>query len=277
MKKALILPLVLAALVLSSCNSKKSQPYVMTFGSLESNGAGGVALIGPEGEQYVRDASSTIAFPTYAELSEQNLDRIRAYFEYQTIEGRESETPIPIALHTFMYIPTLLPAALGTASSDDPLLVFTDFFYPTSIQTTPTIRTSANYLDLGFLTLGYGANKGSEEYATQTYQVEIDPVLVPGPSRDTINMHLKLFANRNASEEISDRVTMVIYQTSVDLKDVTSTFGFPTKDGETDKTYIIKLHYKAYQDAEYPSDEAIVNSFVTTSWTPAKPAWQPQP
>ncbi len=273
MKKVpMMICLALAAVAFSSCNSKDSQPWVMTFGSLEADGAN-VKLIDPQGMTLVRDASSSVQFPSFSDLSELGLDRARIFFQYQGIEGMEYASPKPIALHSYQLWPTYLPEEVGSLTSDDPLLAFTSFMYPDSPGMTPAIHTSANYLDLGFMTIGYMDNKGDDDYALQEFAVEIDRALIPAASgSDTINMHLRLFSNRDADEAIEDRGPLVIYQPSIDLQDVPVDFGFPTRDGgQNNLTYVIKLNYKAYESWEYPSDEAVVDRFVTTTWTPNNP------
>jgi hypothetical protein len=279
MKKTLIVPLVLATLVLGSCSPKKSQPYVMTFGSFESNYLGGTTLIGPQGETYVRDASSTIAMPSYTDLTKLNLSRVRAYFEYQTIEGREKENPRPMTLHHFESVPTLILESTGYNGFDDPILSLgsiPSFSSNHGGEVKSTLSTVQNYLDV--VGIFFDAYPGADAQKSLEVAFEIDPTPVPGigTAPDTLNLYMRFLNNKGATEDRSDSYYLgdnsVAYRTlfSVDLAQALSDFSIPITEGGENITYILKLNYTVYKEEEKTSEET-VQQYQTVKWVPGKP------
>lgn len=280
MKKASFALLGLAALVVSACNSK-SEPSYSTIGSFESIPVAGSSLVGPDGRVYIRGEGSTVAMPTAGDLSKLGLNRSRIYFEYQGVEGTSplTDQTVQMKLHFYELIPTYVPAETGTASYDDALLLMTAFSSPTSESSGAVISANGNYLDMGFLTVGYAANKTTNEqyYASQKFSFEVDPTVISGVERDTVVLRMKFEDNRNeATEKVLDGVTTVIYQVAVDLQSLADELAAGPSSSLTlpvvpkDK-YIVKLYYKTYNSTTNPSTDAVDEAYVTTRWNPAEP------
>ncbi len=266
--------MALAALVLlSACNDKgENLSYLTIWGSQEN----GKTLIDGYGETYNPGAAIN-----YIPAIPEGLDRVRMLM---VLEQAGEESPSNIV--DYMQLRTVLPISKGTVEpddADDPILFPTvDLESEGLDDLTPGISVNMNYLDMVIYNLFFTANKkGGQAYAEVTPRLEIDPVVVPGPQNDTINMQLVFDSNMGENETFSDSYLGDGTWCSFDLQSVPGDFSFATlnEQGGGPKTYIIKLGYRSFihldnilQGIPYDLDEdELTTRYLTTTWTPEVP------
>lgn len=265
--------MALAALVLlGACNDKENRPVYTFVGSQEN----GRALILPNGTT-ATPVSGAELIPALPEG--RSRSRMMAMFYVKgnapAKQWWNPPTGIEIDLLSYGQFRTEPFSFTGTAEADDPILFPVGSFFldpgqvPALSSLEPGVFMGMNYLNMTLAYRTYMKDMYTPREATPV--LEIDEVIVPGPSRDTINMALKFDSNRASDDEFDD--TQLIFSTvAFDLEEAAETFGFPTTNSTGGaKTYIIKMAYTTFAEVDDPQEDELVTRYETIEWTPAEP------
>lgn len=242
-----------------SCNDNESEPTIAGTGAFYPTG------------NYVRTSDGTKVTLPSGSVSTQGVDLDRYYFYFYGAVpegiafGPDATVPIT-TLYNYQYMPTALPIGKDEATHDDPVAGMA------LLEEGSRIDVGLNFLIIRpevFIFIKNAEKSG--EISQMNIDIEVDDLIVPGPTNDTINMRLKFFNNRAADESPYYNYTTGRYTLddpiAFDLEDLT--------EFDPEKTYIVKLTYLSYEWDDTVTEEfdemPVYTKFLTAEWTPGKP------
>ena len=266
MKKNLMLFALAALTLLTACNSNKYRTWYPLMGSQEN----GKVLIGPDGATYnpVSGAELVKAIPV-------GLERVRMHARFYLPEGRNpvtQEGKMDIELIEYHQMPTKIYSRPSTERTDEPIFFPMSNYDPytaPALSHEPGIYTAMNYLDMYLAYRAYMKDTNTPFNGEPV--LEIDPQIVYGERGDTINMRLKFDPLPDGGTPLEDTRRNYVGWISFDLQHAAAEFEFPEMNGETPKSYTIKMTYKTFKNVATPDDGETVIRYVTCQWTPADP------